>query len=86
MKGEEAKAGFELAQTQGRASEQDLLDRIIHLEKDLRRRDATIQDLKQKGASSIDTETKILRDQIDVLKVCLWLKEKRVPLLHYILS
>ena len=74
VKGEEAQVAFEelsareAVQPTG-ASERDLLDQIVHLEKEVRHRDATIDQLRERGVQSPGNEARYLREQLDDLKV-----------------
>ena len=51
------------------ASERDLLDQIVHLEKEVRSRDATISNLRERGVTSSGNEARFLREENEDLKV-----------------
>ena len=51
------------------ASERDLLDQIVHLEKEIRSRDATISNLRERGVASSGNEARFLREENEDLKV-----------------
>ena len=53
-----------------RGSERDLLDQIVHLEKEVRSRDAVIGDLRERHAASSGNEARFLREENEDLKVC----------------
>ena len=75
VKGEEAQVAFEelsareAVQATGTA-ERDLLDQIVHLEKEVRHRDATIEELRERSAQSPGNEARYLREQLEDVKVC----------------
>ena len=50
-------------------SERDLLDQIVHLEKEVRSRDATISNLRERGVASPGNEARFLREENEDLKV-----------------
>ena len=52
-------------------TERDLLDQIVHLEKEVRLRDGTISEMRERGAASSGNEARYLREEIEDLKVCL---------------
>ena len=58
---------------QGSHSEQDLLDQVVALEREVRRRDAAILDLKKEVSAMSGNESRYLKQQVIDLKVCVYL-------------
>ena len=50
-------------------SERDLLDQIVKLEKEVRKQDATISNLRERGVASPGNEARFLREENEDLKV-----------------
>ena len=66
-------------------SERDLLDQIVHLEKEVRSRDATISNLRERGVASPGNEARFLREENEDLKVRHNLQNTRSSLEHPII-
>lgn len=73
VKGEEAQVAFEelsareAVQPTGTA-ERDLLDQIVHLEKEVRHRDAALEELRERNMQSPGNEARYLREQLEDVK------------------